>query len=291
MRNDTTGNPASTQIIYMSAFARGEDAGSNYRDYLMKYQEMVGPSMWETSVYPAIILSNDSKYNDYNLFFTDLEIFSLMSRYCERPFWYTVRCQGYTTPSNLGTPDPNVEEMRFSAFSALAYGAQGLLYWSYRQRENEPNVTYTAAPVDLNGNRNTEIWDAVCAVNEEVIALNEVFFESFLVQVRHTGTKQYGCTRMLKTDHAFGPLMSIQTGNDGVLLSHINTHGVDYLVIVNHVFMKGEAVFQRIHLAFDNSCILYKIEANYPLIKETKLTARNFEIDLPRGGYLIYRWS
>lgn len=41
MRNDTTGNPASTQIIYMSAFARGEDAGSNYRDYLMKYQEMV----------------------------------------------------------------------------------------------------------------------------------------------------------------------------------------------------------------------------------------------------------
>lgn len=287
--SQTTDNVHCKHFIIMNVFANKDSAGADYRDYLMKYQENVKPSMWGTAVYPAVTLAA-GKFNDYNLFFSDLEILSLISRYCRRPFWYTIRCQSYKTPNGAFTPYPNVEEMRFAALSALAYGAQGLEYWSYRQRENEPNVTYQEAPIYRDGTKNNTVWNAVRTVNEEIMALNDIFFNAYLVKLRHT-SKQYGCTSLLEKGMAFGPLVSIETGDEGVLISHLNTHGEDYLIIVNHVFREGEADNQTIYLAFNNECSLHKIEVSNGCLNMTTLTARHYQINLPRGGYLIYKWS
>lgn len=286
---DKNAYPDSRHIVIMYAHPNEETAGTDYRSYLINFQDKVRPSMWGTTVYPVVADKNGVNVFQYDLFFRDLQIMSLVSRYCERPFWYTVRCQSYTIQSGSYIPYPSVEEMRFSAFSALAYGAQGLLFWSYRQRENEPTVTFQNAPIDRNGNKVENIWNAVQTVNNEIKALNGIFFESFPVDVRHTGSKQYDATSMLTG--GFGPLISISTENAGVLVSHLNTHGKDYLVIVNHTFMTGEADSQKITLTFADMWTVKQIKASNGTPTETAVTSKTVSVNLPRGGYLIYKWS
>lgn len=266
-----------------------ETAEGNYRNYLIGIQNGLKPSMWGVSVHPAVILQSGSNYNDYDLFYRDLQILSLISRYCERPFWYTVCCQSYKSTNKGSTPYPTLEEMKFSAFSALAYGAQGLLYWSYRLREDEPTVFYQNAPIDRSGNKETAIWNAVKTVNNEVKALNNVFFESFLIDARHTGSKQYDATSMLTG--AFGPLISLTTEDAGVLVSHINTHGQDYLVIVNHAFRDGEADSQKIILNFADTWTVKQITAVNGAAVENAVSAKALSLDLPRAGYLVFKWN
>lgn len=283
------GNPDSKHITVMFEHPNEQTAEGNYRNYLIGIQNGLSPSMWGISVHPAVILQSGTNYNDYDLFYRDLQILSLISRYCERPFWYTVCCQSYKTENKGATPYPTLAEMKFSALSALAYGAQGLLYWSYRLREDEPTVFFQNAPLDRNGNKETAIWDAVKTVNSEVKALNSVFFGSFLVDVRHTGSKQYDATSMLTG--GFGPLISLTTEDAGVLVSHLNTNGQDYLVIVNHTFRDGEPSFQNITLKFAEIWNVKRIMVSNGVAVETDLLNSTVGFLLPRAGYLIYKWS
>lgn len=288
-QTDKDTDPTSRHIIIMAAHANATNAEDNYRDYLIRFQDNIGPSEWYTAVHPAVIPKSGISFNDYDLFFRDLQIFSLMSRYCERPFWYTVCCMSYRDADGNSTPYPTLGEMRFSAFSSLAYGAQGLVYWSYRVREDEPTVFYQNAPLDRNGNKETAIWDAVKTVNSEVKALNSVFFESFLVDARHTGSKQYDATSMLKG--SFGPLISLITEDAGVLVSHLNTNGQDYLVIVNHTFRDGEADYQKITLNFADAWTVKQIKAVNGAAVETAVSSKTLSLDLPRAGYLVFKWN
>lgn len=288
-------NRDSEQMVIMNAHPNAESArADNYRDYIIRFQDNIAPALWGTSVNPAGISTGGASFNNYDLFFRDLEIMALVSKYCERPFWWFVMCQSYMNASGSSTPYPSIEEMRFSAFSALAYGAQGLEFWSYRLRENEvlngvTQVTYLAAPVDRDGNIETDIWNAVKTLNQEITALNEVFFGSYLVGVRHTGTTQYDATSMLKG--VFGPLASLTSESAGVLVSHLNTNGQDYLVIVNHSFMDGDTAYQGIVLEFSEEFSVKKLSVNRGSVVTTAVSSGKHQERLLRGEYLIYSWS
>lgn len=293
-RNTDGGNPESTHMIIMNTHPNAESAGAdNYRNYMIRFQDNIYPSVWGTIVYPSGITAAGVKFNNYDLFFGDLEIYSLVSKYCERPFWFDVICQSYMNENGSQTGTPSIEEMRFCAFSALAYGAQGLMFWAYRLREDEVSngvtqVKYLTAPVDRNGNKITTIWNAVQTVNKEIAALNEVFYESYLVEVRHTGSKQYMATSML--DGPIGPLLSITTDSAGVLVSHINTHGQDYLIIVNHSFRDEDADYQSIELNFAENVSIKSLTVSGTSIVATTLSSSKQQKKLPRGGYLIFSW-
>lgn len=114
------------KIVVMDAFADKSKAGGNYREYLMDFQDYVKPSSWGMTTFPTYKIGN-TEVDNRDLFYRNLEILSLISRYCLRPFRFTVRCQSFMDPSsNKAAITPTEEEMRYTAFSALAYGAQGL---------------------------------------------------------------------------------------------------------------------------------------------------------------------
>lgn len=282
---------ARKHIIIMNALP---NTTSSYQDYLKKFQSEIQPSLWGIDAIPSFAKLEKPKweYFNFDLFFRDLEILSLVSRYCGRPFWYTVRCMTYTDKkTNETTTYPTLVEMRFSAFAALAYGAQGLQYWSYRQLSNNSEFDYIAAPVDANGQKVTTIWDAVQQINREIRCLNPVFFESEMIQVRHTGSVQYAATALL--NGSFGPLISVSS--TGILLSHLNTKGQDYLVIVSQILTESilNIPKQKVKLEFADC---YKIHQLLPspdsiAYTEQSITSTNVEVDLPSGGYLIYKWN
>lgn len=291
----TSSTSANNQMIIMDALPEVSDKES-YQEYMKKFQEYVEPSLWGTTVFPLVSKPGQIVQFDLNLFFRDLEILSLISRYCGRPFWYTVRCMSYTNKeTGISTPYPNIIEMRFSAFAALAYGAQGLQYWCFRQLKDNSTYEYTAAPVDVNGQKVTEVWDAVYQLNQEIFALNDVFFESELVKVCHTGTKQYDATCML--NGSFGPIISISSTS--ILISHLNTHGQDYIVIVDQPTTYSPISSPRTQkLTLNFATSFYDIKqiklsksGTYVAAYESEVTSQTVEVDLPYGGYLIYKWN
>ena len=83
-------------------------------------------------------------------------------------------------------------------FSDLAYGAQGLQYFTYWTPVNSEGFDYEFGPIGLDGRR-TVAYDLVRQVNGEIKALSGVFAGAKVKWVRHTGkTIPRGTQRLTK---------------------------------------------------------------------------------------------
>jgi hypothetical protein len=276
----------SGHIIYIglqgSASAAQVEDGS-YKDYIEQFQTVIQPSFFPYSWDFLYVLANGTVQKGYDQFFLDLEIYSLLALYSGRPFWAFVRCQAYVKSNGGSTPAPTVAQMRFAAFSALAYGAQGIIYDRYRQDPDNSDHTFSLAPIDRAGNK-TATWNYVQQVNTDIKALNSVFFETEPVMVRHTGSTQYTGTSMLQS--AIGPVRKLTSQSEGVLVSHLNTKGTDYLVIVNHDVYNT----QSITLEFSKYWKIYRVYVLQGKMVKSLLTTTKATYILPAGGYLIFTW-
>ena len=112
--------------------------------------------------------------------------------------------------------------LRYEAFTALAYGAQGIVYWTYGQRIPTPQEDYQSALVNLNGKK-TATWYAAKKVNAEIRKFNNIFYGCEMKMVRHTGDKIYAGTQALSGE--IGPFKSLASGGAGVVVSYIENNG------------------------------------------------------------------
>lgn len=64
--------------------------------------------------------------------------------------------------------------MRLMCYSALAYGAQGLIFSSYQQRADENGKQIFGSPIDSDGNR-TEMWYNVRSLISEIRSYTHIF--------------------------------------------------------------------------------------------------------------------
>lgn len=257
----------------------------DYRSYLDTIERYFSPKIWSYDVYP-ITVKNNKTIVEYEPFYTDFELFSHMSKQTGRPFW--AYCQSMSFKTNrIESPVATVPYLRFEAFSALAYGAQGIVYWTYGQRKDTSTEQYLSALVNLDGKK-TPAWYAARQVNNEIKVLNDVFYHSRLIDCKHTGDVLYKDTRKLTGE--FGPLKHMTSGNKGVLVSHLRTKGNDYLIIVNHDPFNKQTVrlsfkdnFNVEELSVVSSDDKYKLER----YKRSGLVKKQ----LPAGGYLIFQWN
>lgn len=117
--------------------------------YLNYIQAEMGPSLWLFDYYPLMEkVNNGTATGEYYVkseqFFRYLEVFRAKSLETKRPFWsyvllrtiYFYDYAGYMDNKysfwlrNI-MPDPTVDGLRYASFTALAYGAQGLIFWGY----------------------------------------------------------------------------------------------------------------------------------------------------------------
>lgn len=251
----------------------------NYREYLQLIEKKFSPQLWSYDMYPFFIKKN-GLYVAYDLFYSDLEMYSEIAAKTGKPFWAYCQSMAFKSGSVI-RPAAKEEYLRFEAFSALAYGAQGIVYWTYGQRKSSTHEKYESALVNMDGKK-TPAWYAAQKVNKDIIRYNDIFLNCKLKEVRHTGKTLYKDTKRLSG--SFGPFNSIKSDDAGVLVSHITNKGNDYIVIVSHDVEKR----QRVILNYKKDYILTDLTSENG---KTYKGGGNLTLNLAKGGVGIFRFK
>lgn len=237
---------------------------SSYEDYIGRSIKELGLPVISYDNYPVII--SGGKRIVKADFYKNLELVSSDARKAGIPFWAYGRIIGGVSPY----PVPNAADLTFEVFSALAYGAQGISYYTYAAYER-PGDT---APVDGNGQK-TQLWYTLRKVNTQIRNLKDVFLGCEVIQTGHTGAKIPEGTKRLTSLPA--PFTDLRSGEAGILFSHLRNNGRDYYIFVNHDILSSQRV------RFSTSGNLVRINDSG---KQSKL--RVSSVLLPPGGFAIF---
>lgn len=206
----------------------------------------------------------------FESYYQNLEIAANVAKIYNIPFW--AFC--LSAPHN-NYPDPTIEYLTFEAFTALAYGAQGLSYFTY-SIPPETSVKFRSAPIDKENNK-TNLWYLVQQNNYQIQSLSNVFLGAKLIDVWHTGKKIPKGTKRLEAPPY--PFKHISSEEKGVLISLLENNGNRYLVIVNHDILNPQKV------SFSASSKITRIRYN-----NQRRVPSDYSFSLTPGGYAIFTW-
>lgn len=203
----------------------GPIGAKNYAGYLREFIENVPVEFISYDFYPVLTEGVHERW------YESLETVAEESRKSGKPFWAFALASSY---NNLH-PLPTISALRLQQFSNLAYGAQGLEYWSYRM-----SSSLRDAPLDLNGNR-TGTYDRIKSVNSEIHRLAWVFQGSKVISVKHTGTViPRGTSRLEDLPWA---IKVFETEGEGALVSVQQNGENQFFIIVNRDLNKNMTCF------------------------------------------------
>jgi hypothetical protein len=155
-------------------------------------------------------------------YFENLEIISRSAKAAGRPFWAFALCSAHWS-----YPPPALSHLRFQQFCNLAYGAQGLQYFTYITL-NYPGWT-APGPVGLDG-KPSWVYYLIKQVNEEIRNVEWVFYGSEVLSVGHTGKNIPQGTRPYEPA---APIKSVEMTGQGAVVSLLSRGKDRFLVIVN----------------------------------------------------------
>lgn len=200
-------------------------------------------------------------------FYDNLETVAKVAGEENVPFWAFV-----LSSSHEPYPVPTMAHMTLEAFAALAYGAQGMQYFTYYR----PFEHFHQCPLDTNGKR-TNTWYMVQQLNREIQALSPVFLGAKVLNVGHTGLEiPKGTQRLSSLPH---PIKSVESDGEGILVSHMVNGKDHYLVIVNRDIEHSQTV------KVDKGKNVKRVK---PFVKP--FTDNDAAVEVAPGGYLIYTW-
>ncbi len=199
------------------------------------YQEHVDQFISEVPVqlisfdhYP--VLGDSLRANWYE----NLEIISEASRKAGKPFWAFALSVAHSK-----YPVPTIAQLRLQVYSDLAYGAQGIQYFTY-WTPFDTTWNFNNGPISLEGKR-TVVYDRIRQVNGEIADLSAVFSGSRVISVTHTGENIPQGTRSLTTLPK--PFRVLKTEGKGAVVSLLENGSDSYLVIVNRDFLAPMMLF------------------------------------------------
>lgn len=306
--------PDPDYLVYINLVAGGERLGDpsgtedddvNFEIYLQAYQNNFKPSMFSYDIYPISevsnliyqgvpdMLRNDPEgkmiFNYKDVFYKRLETVSNMSNAVNRPFY--AFCLGMSM-IHFESRDKSMrgialeQYLRFEAFSALAYGAKGIVYWRYATPPNSDTESYFSALLNRNNDK-TATWHYAQKVNAEIQKYSDIFLNGTVQFVGRTNNYNFmvsllknitiyantiNATSERETDGRF-LISNITVGNQTYLLV-VNSSPFDYLSII--IFTKELSVLELTPVTSTG-------EGNHYLA-----LGYNTRI-LPPGGYRIFR--
>ena len=194
----------------------------NYDEYLDRYLNEVPSQVISFDNYPITGPKRESVRKE---FYQNLEVVSAASKKSGRPFW------GFAlSVTQPPFPVPTLGALKLQVYSNLAYGAQGIEYFTYW---TPATPQFNTAAIGKDG-KETEVYPRLQQVNKEVTALSGVFLGAKMISVSHTGAVLPPGTRPL--GNLPKPIASLKTDGIGALVSVMKNNGKSYIVIVNHDF-------------------------------------------------------
>lgn len=223
-----------SHMLYMNLFpicCVPEQYGvQTYDEYVECYFKTLAPYLGYVSydMYPVLRTGLRTEY------YTNLErITTFAKKNGDVPFWaFSLSVPHQVTVNVSPYPYPTRASMRLQIFSDLAYGAQGIQYFTYVCPGKDP-MNFHAGP--LNEDRKlTDIYDNIAEINKEVIALTDVFLGAKMQKVIHLG--EFLPNPYVRDEDFPEMTPSVVSGNDGkdlFLVSHLTNGNKHYLMIVN----------------------------------------------------------
>ena len=249
-----------------------KDLGApDYKTYVEQFVRQVNPPFLSFDFYA--VRKNAGKVYVPDDYYETLEVVSDVAKRSHRPFMAYVLATQHRM-----YPKATREYMRFNAFSQLAYGAQGLAYYTYCIPDFDNVGEYSNPPLLPNGQR-SDVWYMVRDVNQEIRNLQHVFLGCNVVDVRHTGASIPPATKRLNDSDLPAPFSSLNSKGVGVMVSQIQNKGHKYLMLVNRDVLKKQKVDFKI---------------NAPVTQllgdgKQKVISKNGSVTLTPGGYAIYQ--
>lgn len=240
----------------------------------------------------------------FDIFYYNLQVYLMQAQDIERPFWAYCLSLEHTV-GNTYFPLAKEEYLRFESFSALAYGAKGLVFWRYHPAvsidEDMDKGIFLRGLLDQEYQK-TPVWYFAQRVMKEVKKYQHIFANSRVLWCRHIGRIPEGAASVI---FPCGPLTSINADGDGVLVAHhikpANNATDYYLVIVNH----SPNRYQKVTMTLECEMLLadeedhgsrqyYVVKELTPLRSGESNTEDNLSGTLSRtlvpGGYIILHY-
>ncbi len=222
-------------FCYVNLFPNHADSlqlgTKDYMEYVREYIKQLPVQFISFDYYP-IMKDRISK-----TWFQNLEQVSGEATKAGLPFWAFALTTNYD--ENHVTPQ-TLAAMRLQVYSDLAYGAQGIQYFTYWSATsvNAPSgEDQRGAPISATGKRSV-VYDRVKLMSQEIKALSAVFLGSKVVSVRHTGKGMIpsGTIRLTSLPKA----IKVLTTNDAPALVSVLENGENtFMVVVNKDFVNS----------------------------------------------------
>lgn len=211
-------DPAHTPYINLfPTYATKEQLGNpTYEHHVDEYLRMVRPRLLS---YDHYALLDGAERGDY---FLNLEIIRRQGIKHKTPFNYIL----------LSLPhgpyrDPSDTDLRWQVNTALAYGARGIMYFTYTTPPPDPTWNWHSGIIDENGRRNRK-YDEVKQINAEVLKLAPTLMRLSSVAVYHTGQTPAGAKPLPE-----GGLVAAIEGGEFLVGQFNSENGAKYAMFVN----------------------------------------------------------
>ncbi len=219
---------------------RSKFGTKNYKEYVDTFDLVFPAPYLSFDFYPVVDGDVHPRW------YENLEFFANKYKSEERPFWAFALTTSYLAYSD-DSPQPSLNdfyqlyktyqpektfihdiptlaELRLQIFTNLAYGAQGIEYWSFRG---------FGSPLDAQGKR-TVVFDRLQKVSNEIQNYAGVFLGAKVISVGQTGLNIPAGTKRLSKLPA--PIKLLETLGEGAVVSVLGNNGNSFLVIVNRDF-------------------------------------------------------
>lgn len=207
-------------------------------------------------------------------FYKNLNIIASAAQKNKIPFW------AFTLSVAHGHyPLPTIGEMKLQLYSNLAYGAQGLQYFTYWTPSGILDYDYHEAPIGGDGKR-TIVYDRIKLINGEIQNLASVFLNAKVISVGHTGKLiPDGTIRMDKLPRQ---IKLLETGDSGAIVSILEKDTRRFMVIVNRDFQNP----MKFTILTDDT--VKRVLKDGTLVKAYAYT---HTLELDPGDMIVYTWE
>lgn len=283
------------------------DKRIQYIQYVTAFQRAFKPSFFCYDLYPIrehtkILYQGDSRLSEgyvkelnhviegeieinYGAFYDKLRLFSQYSKEFDRPFWITIQGMSFLYLKFPGYYPMALENyIRFQAFSAIAYGAKGFVYWTYAMINNSYEECKMAALTDRQ-NHKTGSWYLAKQVNLEIQTYRDMILNTEVIDVYHVEfSKSFSKENSLLR---FNLIVTTNLQN-GILISYRKKNEQEYYIMV---MSKNMLEYQEITIHVNKGIIreLTPITSGGEINKLLE-KGENTRILIP-GGYRIFRMS
>ena len=212
-------------------YANNDQLGTaGYVEYLERFVAVCRPTIIS---YDNYSLMDDGSVRES--YWSNLEAIRTVSRKHRLDFWNIV-----LSVAHFSYREPTAADLRFEAYTTLAYGGRGLSYFTYFA---PPVGGYRGAPIDQFGNE-TPTWHSVQNVNLQVQKLAPTLLRLVSDEVYHIGKVPAGA-RPPSTNS----LVSTVAGENYVVGEFTHADRSRYVMIVNKDLAKSRVCWPQFRKA------------------------------------------